>query len=273
MAEDKIKELAEKIKQLSETEYYSIKFESKTDRIFDSKIGGIPYWTPDKIYPTNSDGKKLFLLAQINFEEEKVDSPLPKSGILQFFINDDDVMGLDFDDQTKQNNFRVIYHEVIDYKMAKETVEKLGAINSKKAECFPIFDEYKISLHKGKDYAKPNDFLFNNFFKLAYKEIFNKDLKDDDYYHKILNEDERSKLEKELDSKTLNHKMLGYSYFTQEDPRYDKKYKDYDVLLFQIDSHGKYLMWGDCGIGNFFITKEGLNNKDFSNVLYNWDCC
>ena len=67
MTEDKIKELSEKIKQLSETEYYSIKIESKTDRIFDSKIGGIPYWTPDKNYPTNSDGKKLFLLAQINF--------------------------------------------------------------------------------------------------------------------------------------------------------------------------------------------------------------
>ena len=67
--------------------------------------------------------------------------------------------------------------------------------------------------------------------------------------------------------------MLGYSYFTQEDPRYDKRYNDYDTLLFQLDSEGEYILWGDCGIGNFFINKKTLIEKDFSKVLYNWDCC
>ena len=154
MSKNKIKHLAEVIKRLSKIDNYSIKIESKTDRIFDSKIGGIPYWTPDKSYPTNSAGKKLYLLAQVNFDEEKTDFPLPKSGILQFFINDDDCMGLNFDDQTKQENFRVIYHETVDYKMSKEVLEQLGAIDTKKANSFPIFDEYKISLHKGIDYVK-----------------------------------------------------------------------------------------------------------------------
>lgn len=273
MSEDKIKKLAQSIKRLSKTKNYSIKIESKTNRIFDSKIGGIPYWSPDKNYPSNSKGEKLYLLAQVNFEEEKVDSPLPTKGILQFFIGDDDLMGADYDDPTKQDSFRVIYHETIDYKMTKESIEKLGAIDTKNAKCFPIFDEYKISLHKGTDYIKPGDIHFDKFFALAYKEVFNKDLKNDEYYHKILNNDEMDKLEKELESKSKNHKMLGYSYFTQEDPRYNKKYIDYDILLFQIDSEGKYLMWGDCGIGNFFISKKSLEEKDFSDVLYNWDCC
>ena len=31
-------------------------------------------------------------------------------------------------------------------------------------------------------------------------------------------------------------------------------------------------MWGDCGVGNFFINAEDLKRLDFSNVLYNWDC-
>ena len=62
---DKTKELVEAIKRISKTECYSIKIESKTAGIFDSKIGGLPYWSPDKIYPVNSEGKKLFLLAQI----------------------------------------------------------------------------------------------------------------------------------------------------------------------------------------------------------------
>ena len=28
----------------------------------------------------------------------------------------------------------------------------------------------------------------------------------------------------------------------------------------------------DSGVGNFFISKEDLKNKDFSHVRYYWDC-
>lgn len=271
---NEINKLAETIKRLSKTDYYSVRIDSEIQPgIFNSKIGGIPYWTPDRIYPINDNNKKLFLLAQINFDEEKVDSPLPQKGMLQFFINDDDLMGLNCDDQIKQNNFRVIYHEIIDYNITKESIEKLEIPNSKNAQCYPVYGEYKISLTKNIDYVNFEDFHFNKFFKLAYKEVYNKDLKDDDYYHKILNEEDIKILNKEIKPKKINHKILGYSYFTQEDPRYVKKYADYNILLLQIDSEGKYVMWGDAGIGNFFISEKSLIEKDFSNVLYNWDCC
>ncbi|MBR2106315.1 MAG: DUF1963 domain-containing protein, partial [Treponema sp.] len=29
---------------------------------------------------------------------------------------------------------------------------------------------------------------------------------------------------------------------------------------------------GDMGIGNFLINNEDLQNCDFSNVIYYWDC-
>jgi len=32
-------------------------------------------------------------------------------------------------------------------------------------------------------------------------------------------------------------------------------------------------MWGDAGVANFFINSADLINKDFSRVMYNWDCC
>ena len=270
---DKIKQLAEKIKELSKTDYYEIKISEESPEIWDSKIGGIPYWTPDKVYPTNSEGKKLFLLAQINFDKEKVDSPLPKNGMLQFFINDDNEMGLNFDDMTQQNNFRVIYHEMIDYKITKDSIIQLDIPNSKNASSFPVYGENKISLKKGTDYVNTYDIRFDHFFKIAYKEIYDKDLKNDDDYHKILNDKERDIFEEHFKSNTLSHKMLGYAYFTQEDPRYDQKYSNYDTLLLLIDSEGKYVMWGDAGIGNFFIPKKALLEKDFNKVLYNWDCC
>jgi len=43
-------------------------------------------------------------------------------------------------------------------------------------------------------------------------------------------------------------------------------------LLLQIDSIGEHILWGDVGVGNFFITEDELKRKDFSKVLYNWDC-
>jgi len=29
---------------------------------------------------------------------------------------------------------------------------------------------------------------------------------------------------------------------------------------------------GDAGVLNFFINREKLKNKDFTEILYNWDC-
>jgi uncharacterized protein YwqG len=51
------------------------------------------------------------------------------------------------------------------------------------------------------------------------------------------------------------------------------KYKQFR-LLFQMDTDDEVgIMWGDSGVANFFIIEEDLKNKDFSRVLYNWDCC
>ena len=57
---DKLEKLIKKIKILSKTDYYKIKIIDEPPEIFESKIGGIPYWTPDRVYPTNSEGKNYF---------------------------------------------------------------------------------------------------------------------------------------------------------------------------------------------------------------------
>ena len=56
------------------------------------------------------------------------------------------------------------------------------------------------------------------------------------------------------------HKIGGYPGFTQWDPRGEGD--SHDMLLFQLDSdcHNSKdrVLWGDCGIGNFFINREKL---------------
>jgi len=71
------------------------------------------------------------------------------------------------------------------------------------------------------------------------------------------------------------HQLGGYPCFTQEDPR-SGRYEDFDVLLFQLDSDlpdgGDLVLWCDGGVGGFFISREALRRRDFSRVLYTWDC-
>ena len=272
--EEKIKQLAKKIKKLSETESYKISIKKEeTPEIFDSKIGGLPYWKSNaEEYPKNSEGKKLFLLAQINFDKENTTSPLPSKGLLQFFISDDNLMGIDFDDETNQKNFRIIYHENVDYSISKEFIEQLELPNSNKAEYFPANGEYKITLNKTKDYVAYYDIKFDKIFAQAYKEVFGKEINENQKYYDVLEQNDCDKLDKELDSKAPLHKMLGYAFFTQEDPRYQKKYENYDTLLLQIDSENNYILWGDLGVANFFINKHSLEEKKFIDVMYNWDC-
>lgn len=96
----------------------------------------------------------------------------------------------------------------------------------------------------------------------------------DNYYSKL----EEDVLNNMFDySCNFGHKILGHAEFTQDDPRIYIEDGDKYKLLFQMDSDyhcDNYyeILWGDSGIANFFITEEDLKNKNFSNVLFSWDC-
>jgi len=275
---DKIKKFAETVIRLSKKTCYKINIESDKPTIFDSKFAGLPYWTKDKEYPTNSDGDKLLLLAQINFDDYKFESPLPNVGMLQFFIDSDDVLGLDFDNPMNSNGFKVVYHEKIDYSVTEESIKQLGVPScvediDKDAEEFPVEKEHKISFNKDVDHITYNDKDFNKYFTTVYNMLNDDYITIDKGFISVLSDDDYDKLSDELTSKFIKHKLLGYPFFTQNDPREDEEYSNY-ILLFQIDSDSEYnIMWGDSGVCNFFIEEKALLEKDFSKVLYNWDCC
>lgn len=274
--DEEIKRLAEIIKKYSKTEIYHINIEEESEpEITDSKLGGLPYWPKGKKYPEEEEThEKLYLLVQFNFEKEKTDSPLPNTGILQFFIsaNDDYLFGT----QTKQKNFRIIYHDKIDKSVTKESVQKLKIPSNCDIEEFPVQGEFKISLEKGIEYANFSDekYKFEDFFNKAYKELFNIELNNSKNLEDLYGYEGSEKMEKYLkgDNDIRGHKVLGYANFTQGDPREEEEYEDYDTLLLQFDSED-CICWGDDGICNFFIKKKDLIKKDFSNVLFNCDSC
>lgn len=257
---------------LGETELYAILEKSKTKTIkveaveednlpiLSSKFLGVPYFPKDKIYPTDSENKPMILLAQINFEEVPfLDIEYPNNGILQFYISAyDDLNGLNFDNYCDQTNFRVIYHEFINED--KQQLE-LPIFEQKDLEYVPITKEHRLNYRIIEEYVPATDWRFELFFNKNFYNFWedaNNDTLIENYCDKIT---------------SSGHKIGGYAYFTQEDIRSKDEHSDYELLL-QIDSNeNDTIMWGDVGVANFFITKEALKNKDFSNVLYTWDCC
>ncbi len=220
-----------------------IKLTDTKPSIFESKIGGFGYIPHDKDFPTDSKGNQLRLLAQIECDKIQLDGFM-KTGLLQFWVLNDDVSGMEWDDQTKQDGFRVIYYPEVDNTVTKDEIESKFVKNEfDDDDMLPVFRECGMSFEKSE----------NRFI----------------YYGQELPE--------EAYDENIGHKVGGYPYFTQSDPRDEKMLEYYDFLLFQLDTDciGKeyVVMWGDVGVGNFFINSEKLKNQDFSDVLYNWDCC
>jgi uncharacterized protein YwqG len=226
--------------------------------ITQSKFAGPLYLPKGFAYPLDSDGNYMFPLAQINFSEVPPIKDYPERGILEFYISNGDIYGINLDDLTKQDGFRILYFEYPDEKNAETDFRFLNEINF---DYMPIGPQMQLHFSRAFDYAGVSDVRFTknfgtNFY--SWTERFG------DKEEAIFNE-----LSETFSS--WGSKIGGYADFTQEDPRFGHN-EDW-ILLLQIASQGNDIMWGDYGICNFFIHPENLRKKDFSKVMYTWDCC
>ena len=272
---ERSRQLLDEIKRRTQTTAYVLAFDSESaPTIFDSKVGGLPYWDPEKTYPTDSNGKKMFLLAQINFDQDKAESPLPQSGMLQFFIGGEEMYGLDLDHPSEQKDWRIVYHEKVDASVTAEAVEAMGipSNNGDDEEVdSPVFRSCVFRLVKKETWLTPDHWeRFDELTLEVAKDLFGET--DAESANEVFGEDQYALLEEEY-FYSENSQLLGHPFFTQEDAR--EEGSRYNTLLFQLDSEtvDDVVMWGDSGVGNFFINAEDLKRLDFSNVLYNWDCC
>ena len=272
-ASEKVKRIVAEIKRKTAMKAYKLNIEkdSKPD-IFDSKFGGVPYWDITKEYPLDSKGKKMMLLAQINFTKAGLeDERLPKQGLLQFFIaSEDDVYGMDWDEADSQKDYRVIYHENLDESITREQVLQLDIpiSTSEDVEDTPVFKEASVSITESIVHISTEDYRFDSVFEEVVSQLYGEDISDQGFYD-YLSEEDRDYLYEECNIQ--GHWILGYPFFTQCDPRDGREDSYYNTLLFQMDSemidHEDYVLWGDCGVANFFINDKALSKLDFSKSL------
>jgi len=221
-----------------------------------SRIGGNPYFPKTMTYPTDNKGRPLLFLAQINFEDVPPIDSYPDKGILQFYISDDDLHGLDLDDMTNQNGFKILYFEEIDRDETNIFTD---------FSFLPDFDyspllpnaAYPVEFRTMEEAMPVTDIEFETEFGEEFFQQFGDrewDVKDE-YTRQV---------------SAKGHKIGGYAHFTQWDPRTADEPM---VLLFQVDSDPEFdISWGDMGVGNFFILKEDLEKRNFSKVMFYWDC-
>ena len=236
-----------------------------------SQFRGTPYWPASKAeeYPRDAEGRRMFLLAQINFEEVPPLAPYPDSGMLQFFISAD----MSFDKHvwgmkdpmygqalTEQDYFRVVYHRNV----FQDTAQMENFPVAGENELLPVDGPMGMDFDYSSEVIYPVDYEFEKVFDM---DVWG--------YFDSLGEEATRHLNEYFtaDAPDADAKIGGYGNFVQTDPR-EQFDGDWIILLwmesFYIDQEHES-MWGDAGTAIFAIEPERLRNKDFSNVLYSWD--
>ncbi|MGG0667016.1 DUF1963 domain-containing protein [Lederbergia citrisecunda] len=220
-----------------------ISFKREETKPWDSKLGGCPYLKRNEDYPIDEDGNPMLFLAQINLADLENLDELPEKGLLQFFVVNDDMVGL-------EDPILVKYIE--DYEENEEQLVKKHPYEN---------DEYNWNLpfsHSGKMYFTSREMPMSSSLDL-FREIFMNKLSEVEY----------EKLSD--DCYSSDSRIGGYPYFVQND---DIGFDDGDFLLLQLDIDEECgIMFGDSGNCVISIPKDALKNRDFSKVVYDWQCC
>lgn len=281
---NEIKKIVLDILEKNKKPMIEISLSDEKPNLFQSKFGGVPYLPKDKEVPKNKENEQLTLLAQINIDELPENNIYPmEEGILQFWILNDDVLGLDYDTHLG-DGFKVVYYKEIDKSVTeKEVLEKYKPYKDEDSY-FPIEGEFSLSFKLTDGYFSDSNDDFSEIVDREMKKFYDENKEKYSNILKIYDKENQLNYweiwdileeDKEIGEKLFGagHKIGGFPDFTQSDIR---EVGDYEILLLQIDSdrtEKNEIMWGDCGIANFFIREKDLKELNFDRAIYNWDCC
>ncbi|MGM3307845.1 YwqG family protein [Anabaena sp. WFMT] len=245
--------------------------------LWQSKFGGLPYFPKHLTYPTAPDGTPLNLLAQINFAETPNLEDLPEKGILQFYIETSGktAYGIDYALPLAQTTFRVLYFPEPDLNI-DNLLNDFDFLPEPR--CFPLQIKLCLALNFSVQSTPMStwDYRFSSLLKSYFYAIFQQNNLTETIENSLeeLADDFIEEYIEKYEYSLEGHRLGGYPQFVQEDERQSLlEGEGYDFLLFQMDSdNDNSIIWGDMGVGNFFIQPSALKRLDFSKVLYTYAC-
>ncbi len=249
---------------------------NETPSVFESKIGGTPYFPSGAEIPLDSHGEQLRFLMQINCSDVQGLDCFPEKGILQFWICGDDCWGMcDREDK----GFRVIYYQDV----TETTVPPISEFTDVEKEFFPLHGEFGVTFKPTIEDTPKDSIQYQKTFCKYFNELSGESIESPyDLKYKLHLPFKVIQEALYTGNSAYGHKIGGSSDFCQYDPRETEETQaNYNFQLLQMQSDfsridGKNctnIMWGDAGICHFFINSEKLKNCDFSDILYCCDCC
>ena len=248
----------------------------------ESKFGGFPFVPLGGAIPTNAEGNQLALLAQINCAQLPENNMYPSDGWLQIWCLEDEMYGFYSETIQPETNQKVLY---IPAGTQGEPLERVEAMyqpyGNEECPLWFVDDQgaiwgMRLSFTHGQQGITYSDGRFRDLFLDRWNKRYPEQAVENFY---DLPDEIFENVVDIHDGSDCAHQLGGYPYFTQYDPRYERDSTEltkYTEVLFQIDSQFDTewdLCWGDAGVRNLFISRENLEALDFSDLLYNFDCC
>ena len=270
-----IEEFVLNLEALTQREVIRIKLSLADElAVTDSKVGGVPYIPKGGALPKSAEGKPLFMLAQINCEQLPENSLYPKKGLLQFWIaaTDDYLYGIDFDNPCSNDFKRVLYFSTIGEALS---IDDFISDYTFDDNHLPFNSKKQFALHFKKDTESISleGRAATQFFFEKWNEAFSTQITTIDEFFEEVPNDICEEINASLLKEPTGHKIGGYPYFIEYDPREDND--PHTLLLLQIDIdnvEGEEICWGNGGgVANFFISPEDLKNYKFDDVLFHWE--
>lgn len=270
-----IEEFVLNLEALTQREVIRIKLSLADElAVTDSKVGGVPYIPKEGALPRSADGKPLFMLAQINCEQLPENNLYPKKGLLQFWIADteDPLYGLDYDDPCSNDFKRVLYFSTIGEALS---IDDFISDYTFDDNHLPFNSKKQFALHFKKDTESISleERAANQLFFEKWNEAFSTQITTIDEFFEEVPNDICEEINASLLKEPTGHKIGGYPYFTQVDPREEND--PHTLLLLQIDIdnvEGEEIYWGNGGgVANFFVSPEDMANCKFDDVLFHWE--
>ncbi len=254
-----------------------MRLKDEVPTVLESKIGGMPYFPAGAAIPLDGNGNPLRFLMQIRCSDVQGIDCFPRQGMLQFWIAADDTWGMC---DPADKGYRVIYFDQLD---APSEAAPITEMNGMEREFFPLKGEFGVSFELTEDVIPECTEQYEAAFCRHFNEASGESISSMyDLYSRLRLPLSVLEAAVARSDSSRGHRIGGSSDFCQYDPREtDEMQQRYDFQLLQLSSdfgrvNGKNyenIMWGDAGIGHFFINRKKLKNADFSDILYWCDCC
>ena len=240
----------------------------------DSKLGGTPYIPQGGALPTSVDGKPLFMLAQINCEQLPENTLYPKKGLLQFWIAamEAPLYGLDYEAPCSNDFKRVIHYPTFGEALPIDDFINDYTFDD---ENLPFNSKRQFALHFKKDTESISleERAATQLFFQKWNESFSTHITTIDEFFDEVPDDICEEINAYLLKEPTGHKIGGYPYFIEYDPREENDPHTFLLLQIDIDNvEGEEICWGNLGgVANFFISPEDLDNYKFDNIFFHWE--